>query len=95
MSETVRHVPDGFQVYGQSTTGYMDANDVIHLDSEAYCIMLYLDPDTATSEEITEKLSIISASKAGTPGTIAFMPGWNDAWQLKANGDWYHFISST
>lgn len=90
----LHHIPEGFQTYGNSVIGYMDADDNVHLDVSAPVVMLRLDPDSATTEEINEKLAVLAESKECTPGTIAFMPGWGDAWQRTPLNTWKQFISS-
>ena len=90
----LHHIPEGFQTYGNSVIGYMDENDIVHLDVSAPVVMLRLDPGTATTEEINEKLSALASEEACTPGTIAFMPGWGDAWQRTPYDTWQQFISS-
>lgn len=95
MPKPIVHTPEGFQTYGKSVISYLDGNDNPHMNVEAPAIMLNLDADTATEQEITAKLAILAAMDVCVPGTVAFMPGWTDAWQRTASDTWAKFISST
>lgn len=95
MPKPIVHTPEGFQVYGKSVVSYLDADDTPHMNAEAPAVMLNLDADTATEQEITAKLAVLAAMDICVPGTMAFMPGWTDAWQRTVSGAWKKFISST
>lgn len=95
MSKPIVHTPEGFQTYGKSVISYLDGNDTLHMNVEAPVIMLNLSASTATAQDISAKLAILAAMDVCVPGTIAFLPGWTDAWQRTADDNWEQFISST
>ena len=95
MPKPIVHTPEGFQTYGKSVISYLDGNDAPHMNVEAPVVMLNLTASTATAQDISEKLAILAAMDECVPGSVAFLPGWTDAWQRTANDTWEQFISST
>ena len=79
------NVPEGFQVYGNTTMAYLDADDNLIMNVSAPTVMI----------SATAKLTVLASKPECVPGTTAFTPGWKDAWQYKADGTWEQFISST
>lgn len=80
----LHHIPEGFQTYGQSTIAYMDSEDNLHMNVSAPVVMISAEA----------KLTTLAAMPECVPGTIAFLPGWTDAWQRTESDTWEQFISS-
>jgi hypothetical protein len=78
MAEPIVHIPEGFQVYGNTVIGYLDGNDKLHLNINAPVIQI-------PSEE---KKAVIAAMPECVPGTIVFLPGFTGMWQYDASGNW-------
>lgn len=85
MPKPIVHTPEGFQTYGKSVISYLDGNDTLHMNVEAPVVMISAEG----------KLATLAAMDVCVPGTIAFLPGWTDAWQRTVNDTWEQFISST
>ena len=85
MSEPIVHIPEGFQVYGNSVMSYLDTDGVLHMNIDAPCVMIPAESG----------LDVLAAMEECVPGTCAFLCGWTDAWQYNVDGTWTKFISST
>lgn len=79
------NIPEGFHVYGNAVMAYLDTDDNLQMNVSAPCVMISAE----------SKLTVLAAMDECVPGTMAFTPGWKDAWQYKADGTWEQFISST
>jgi len=78
MAEPIVDIPEGFQVYGNSVMAYLDADDILHTNVNALCIMI---PSEA-------KKSVVEAMPECVPGTMVFLSGWVHAWQYGIDGTW-------